>query len=487
MKRNIRALVCVLLCAVMMISLASLGVSALSPDVTDDTWGSLELQALYIQSGYDIFSDLNENYYEFWWYGEVPEAGGECYSCTVNMRGFAMSPDGRYLYMCHLNEGTGVRGVLVFDTEQCLLTDLYYIYDGETGLDYAPFSHAKGIAADDRGYVYAGFSFSKNYNEDKLGIAKQQEDGTLEEVALEVICSFGVPGDESGIHVGINGVDVARVGDKYYCYLMLNYEYDALYCYDVTDPENPKLNKDFGQGGCIIFSDSSNTVAGNNFTLDEGQYMDVDDDGVIWLAVNAKEGVDGIMKITPDGSACVDVAMLKGVYCVEHEGGYLLCGLRDGSAVVVLDDTTYETVATIPLTAEYGDRITRIQIVNDILFVSDAGNDATMYNAVQVAPLTDTGYEFFNKLVANLNRAAGDTEAPTETEEPTEEVTTEAPTEAPTETPTEEVTEAPSETPTEAPTQAPTEPVESGCGSALGFGVVALLIAAAAFLATKKD
>ena len=214
MKRNIRALVCVLLCAVMMISLASLGVSALSPDVTDDTWGSLELQALYIQSGYDIFSDLNENYYEFWWYGEVPEAGGECYSCTVNMRGFAMSPDGRYLYMCHLNEGTGVRGVLVFDTEQCLLTDLYYIYDGETGLDYAPFSHAKGIAADDRGYVYAGFSFSKNYNEDKLGIAKQQEDGTLEEVALEVICSFGVPGDESGTHVGINGVDVARVGDK---------------------------------------------------------------------------------------------------------------------------------------------------------------------------------------------------------------------------------------------------------------------------------
>ena len=215
--------------------------------------------------------------------------------------------------------------------------------------------------------------------------------------------------------------------------------------------------------------------------------MDVDDDGVIWLAVNAKEGVDGIMKITPDGAACVDVAMLKGVYCVEHEGGYLLCGLRDGSAVVVLDDTTYETVATIPLTAEYGDRITRIQIVNDILFVSDAGNDATMYNAVQVAPLTDTGYEFFNKLVANLNRAAGDTEAPTETEEPTEEVTTEAPTEAPTETPTEEVTEAPSETPTEAPTQAPIEPAKSGCGSALGFAAVALLTAAAAFVAIKKD
>ena len=254
MKRNIRALVCVLLCAVMMISLASLGVSALSPDVTADTWGTLELQALYVQSGGDIYSDLNDDYFEYWWEDEVPELDNWSQACTINMRGFGMSTDGRYLYMGTLNGGTGVRGVVVYDTERCVVTDLYYAYDGEAGLEGSPFSYAKGIDADDRGYVYAGFAFSKNYNVVKLGIAQQKEDGTLEEVALESVYEFGEPGDEGGIHVGVNGVAVAKVGDKYYCYVMVNYDYDALYCLDVTDPANPKLNKDFGYRKQCLYS-----------------------------------------------------------------------------------------------------------------------------------------------------------------------------------------------------------------------------------------
>ena len=62
------------------------------------------------------------------------------------------------------------------------------------------------------------------------------------------------------------------------------------------------------------------------------------------------------------------------------------------------------------------------------------------------------------------------TEAPTkETEEPTEEATTEAPTE----------TETAAETTAEA--------TKSGCGSVVGAGVVAILAAAAAFVACKKD
>ena len=66
------------------------------------------------------------------------------------------------------------------------------------------------------------------------------------------------------------------------------------------------------------------------------------------------------------------------------------------------------------------------------------------------------------------------------------EVPTEAPTEAPTE-PTEETTEAPTEETTEAPTEVPTEAPKSGCGSVVGFGAVAALAAAAAFVACKKD
>ena len=484
MKR-MKKMLGVLLCAVMLLSLTVVGASALSPDVTADTWATLELKALYVQSGADIYSDLNEDYYEYWWEDEVPELENFYQACTVNMRGFAMSADGRYLYMGQLNGGTGVRGVVVYDTQTCMVTDLYYRYDGDAGLSGSPFSYAKGIAADDRGYVYVGFAFSKNYNVVNLGIAQQQEDGTLSEVSLEPIFEFGDAGDEGGIKVGVNGVDVAKVGDKYYCYAMINYDYDALYCIDVTDPANPKLNKDFGENGVIIFSEPSNTVAGSGFTLKEGQYMDVDDDGTIWLVVNSNEGTDGIMKIAPDGSACVDVIQQNGIYSVEHEGGFLLCGAKDGSAVTVLDDASYETVATIPLTAEYGDRVTRMLVINDMLFVADAGNDSNNFNAVHAAPLTAAGQEFFEQLVANLH-AEGDgtpTEEATDAPADTEEVT-----EVPTDAPVEETTETPvDDTAVEAETPACTEAPKSGCGSVVGFGVMAILTAAAAFVVGKKD
>ena len=499
----------VLLCAVMLLSLtvwAVVGVSAASVD-----WSTVELQALYVQSGADVLSDLNEDYYEFWWEDEVPELDNFFLACTVNMRGFAMSPDGRYLYMGHLNGGTGVRGVVVYDTKSCVVTDLYYAYDGETGLSGSPFSYAKGIAADDRGYVYVGYAFSKNYNVVNLGIAKQLEDGTLEEVSFDSLFEFGDPGAEGGIKVGVNGVDVAKVEDKYYCYAMVNYDYDALYCIDVTDPENPKLNKDFGTNGCIIFSEPSNTVAGAGFTLKEGQYMDVDEDGAIWLAVNANEGKDGIMKISTDGSSCIEVIELSGVYSVEHYEGYLLCGLKDGSAVIVLDDTSYETIATIPLTAEYGDRVVRMLVINDVLFVADAGNDSTEYNAVHAAPLSNSGWTFFDQLVANLSgltedeteESAGDTPVGDVTEADTADIPVGDVTEANTdETPadtaqdtaeaTEEVTESPvgdtadAEASTADTAEGDTEAPKSGCGAVMGVAAV-VVMAVAAFVVSKKD
>jgi len=72
------------------------------------------------------------------------------------------------------------------------------------------------------------------------------------------------------------------------------------------------------------------------------------------------------------------------------------------------------------------------------------------------------------------------------------EAATEAPTEEKTEAPTDEVTEAPTDAETdapatEAPTEAPTDEPKSGCGSVIGFGAVAILAAAAAAVALKKD
>ncbi len=475
-----------LLTTLMLLSLWTVGASAItsvSADVNDDSWKNAELKPLYVHTAGDIYSELNEDYYEYWWEEPVPELDDDyAQACTVNMRGFAMSSDGRYLYMGHLNGGSGIRGVMVYDTEACVVTDLYYKYDGEAGLPGNPFSYAKGMAADDRGYVYVGFAFSKNYNIVNLGIAKQQDDGTLEEVYYDAVYEFGNPGDEGGIKVGVNGVDVAKIGDKYYCYFMTNYTYDALYCYDVTDPANPKLNKDFGENGCIIFSDPSNTVGGD-FKPADAHYMDVDEDGTIWLIADADDAY--VMKLAPDGSACVDLVPANFFYCVEHVGGYLLMGDYTGEYIEVRDDSSYEVIARIPLPEGYGDRVTRIQVINDVMFVCDAGNDSNATNAVHAAPLSAAGQEFFNRLVANLSQTEEDTEEITEeiTETPTDEVT---------EAPTDEATEAPADE-TEAPTDAPAtdapdnDAPKSGCGATVGFAAVAVLTAAAAFVARKKD
>lgn len=484
---RMKRMIGVLLCAVMLLSLTAIGASAIgtvSNDVNDDSWKTVELLPLYVQSGGDIYSDLNEDFYAYWWEEEVPELGGVyAQAGTVNMRGFAMSPDGRYMYMGLLNGGTGVRGLTVFDTKQAMVTDLYYKYDGDAGLAGSPFSYAKGVAADDRGYVYVGFAFSKNYNIVNLGIAKQQEDGTLEEVYYDAVYEFGNPGDEGGIKVGVNGVDVAKVGDKYYCYFMTNYTYDALYCYDVTDPANPKLNKDFGENGCIIFSDPSNTVV-QGFKPGDGYYMDVDEDGTIWLIADSETDAM-ILKIAPDGSACVDLIPANYFYCVEHVGGYLLLGDYKGEYIEVRDDASYEVIAKIDIRPDYGDRVTRIQIANDVLFVCEAGNDNTTINTVHAAPLTPAGQEFFNQLVANLS-AEEDTEETAEetTETPTDDVTEEATAAETTDAPVEETTDAPAEDTTAAPE---TEESKDGCGSAVGFGAVAVLIACAAFAVSKKD
>ena len=472
------------LCLAMILSLSAVTASAtISSNVNDDSWKNAELFPLYIQTRGDVYSDMNEDFYEYWWEDEVPELGGYAGACDINMRGFAMSTDGRYCYMGTLNGGTGVRGVVVLDTKTGKITDLYYHYDGEAGDPANPFSYAKGIAADDRGYVYAGFAFSKNYNIVNLGIAKQQDDGTLEEVYCGAVYEFGNPGDQGGIHVGVNGVDVAKVGDKYYCYFMTNYTYDALYCYDVTDPANPKLNTDFGKGGMIIFSESSNTV-GAELNISDLFYMDVDEDGTIWIITDTDEDAY-VMKIAPDGSAAVDLMLANTFFCVEHVGGYLLLGDYKGGYVEVRDDSSYEVIAQIPLQEDYGDRIVRIQVANDVMFVCEAGNDNNPINTIHAAPLTADGQAFFDRLVANLSGVEEETEAPTD--ETTAEEITEGSDETTAEETTAEVTEAP-ETQAEATTEALTESQteKSGCGATVGAAALAVLLAAA-FVARKKD
>ena len=92
----------------------------------------------------------------------------------------------------------------------------------------------------------------------------------------------------------------------------------------------------------------------------------------------------------------------------------------------------------------------------------------------------DEAYTYANEWLAS-NAPDVETKDPDATEEPTEE-----PTEAPTDAPAEDTTVAPSEGATTAPTE-DTTAAASGCGSVIGFSAVAILAAAAAVVALKKD
>ncbi len=468
--------------------LGCISVSAWAADegYTADTWNAAKLQGLIYQDGEYINSDLAKNYEAWWWEDEVPEIEEYMGAATNNMRGFSMSADGRYAYMGTLNGGTGMRGVVVLDTKVGKITDMYYSYNEENALPGSPFSYAKGIAADDRGNVYVGFAYSVNYNYVSLGIAKQEDNGKLTELCeIPVYQNDLEPGDQAGTKVGVNGVEVAKVGDKYLCFVMINYDHDALYCYDVTDPANPTLYTGWSIGGIIDFADADCTIDMGGKTLKEGQYMAVDADGTVWLCVDFNEGGNGIIKIDPTGITCLKTIELANAYCVSHVGNHLLVGMKDGSAVLVLDDDTAEQVASIEVPD--ADRVTRMQVRNDTLYVCGAGNDSVAYNYIYAAPLNADAQAALDAQVAELDkyRQEDDTGDETESTEDSTAAETEAETEAKTEATTQEVTDAPT---TDAPTTQPEAPAKSGCGSVIGgAAIVAAIALGALVIAKKKD
>ena len=165
-----------------------------------------------------------------------------------------------------------------------------------------------------------------------------------------------------------------------------------------------------------------------------------------------------------------------------------------------MDDWQY-VVADMSKVGNWKGNINNIRL--DIFDGSNTPADVTMYfGAIVLCKTADEAAKVaegwapegsITDYLAYLEAMKPETEP--ETEAPTE-PDTEVPTEPDTETPTEEATTAaPTEIPTEAPTDAPveettvetvTDPVKSGCGASVTFGLAALLVAAAVAI-LKKD
>ncbi len=390
------------------------------------------------------------------------------------MRGFTVSPDGKYAFGGFLNPG-GTSAVTMFDLSTALPLDSYIHDQADNSRSYP-----KGLAVDDRGYLYVGLAYYPNYGSADFSVVKYTDNGELTEVSYTNILTIGTPGDKSGKKMGINGADVQKIGNKYYAYFVVNYDVDFLYRFDVTDPQKPVLDTTFGTEGRVDIA--------AKYSFSEGQYLDVDTDGTIYLCGSTATDA-GMYIFSADGNTLLNHYACANGYAVGLWEDYIFVTTSKSPVVIhVLDKITLAEVATI--TGHDGaNSYVYVTAVDGVLYVADQASSATDYDGIIVAPLTADGSALLSQrkasIAANLAAAQTTTGVPVTT--PSAATTTKAPASTTATTTISPATDAATAAlTTAAGTAAVTEPEKSsGCGSslALTFLIPAALIPA---LITKK-
>lgn len=461
MKKILAALMAVMMAGAVL----AIGVSAaITGSVSENTWGSVELKTMLTEQGdgSGYFIETDEIYVEV--------------ACT-SMRGFAVSPDGKHLFCGFLNIGDS--GLVMLNGENGRIQG-FYKHD-DSLIPEKPYGYPKGLATDDRGNLYVGLASSSNYNTADFAIVDYNtvdEDMYLKEISVTNITTTGDVGDTSGYKLGINGLDVQKIGDKYYMYVVVNYEINRLYRFDVTDTAHPTLDTTFGkdQKGYLEMGISADSGASYTYeesiskdgkTLKEMDYFDVVDDGTIYACVTMDDGNRYVVKINATGSEILmmtDAAKKPYSICSVNDE-YLVVGSKSGDEIDVLSIDTFEkiTEVTVPTGCV---RFTAVRVVKDILYVTDAHDNLGEAEHIYIAGLTTDAATRVDAIIKAVNEAPA-------TEPETDKPATEPKSEAP----TEEQTKTPATTPaTNASTGAPTTvkpSSSSGCGSAV-VGTVAL-------------
>lgn len=268
---------------------------------------------------------------------------------TNQMRGFCSSYDGKYLFGGLLQSE---RRVIKIDAATGEVLGEYA--DAEPG-------YPKGLYCDDRGYLYVGIANAPNDGSVGFSIVKID---TMEEVKF---VSTEIAGK-----VGVNGVAVAKLGDKYYLYVITNYDTDRLYRWDVTNPKSPVLDTGFGKSSG--YTDLQELTGSADC---DANYLDVDADGIIYMTAKVSSGSKGdtLLKISADGKSIVSKASLTEPYGIYlHDNTYLLVTTYNGASSIlyVVNASDLSTVCEL---AETGDAsaYSGATIAGDKIYIADQG------------------------------------------------------------------------------------------------------------------
>lgn len=486
-----------ILCLCLLAGLGTVFASAeISDHILDDTWKDLKLETLVrttvegTNAYYDCDWANNENYL-------TSDEEEEGYAIT-SLRGAAISPDGKYLFAGYLNGGT----VLADDGKASSATYMidptnggktlatYYRRDANNYLYYT-----KGLSVDDRGYLYVGLAFSDNYNLVNLDIVKvDYENYTMTAVNKEPIevCKTGTPGDSSGTSMGINGVQVVKVGESYYLYVVVNYGIDRLYKYDVTNPENPTLVSTYGsdQGYLELSTATVTSNLNNTISVDDANYLACASDGTVYLASKIKNGAQkfALIKISADGQMQSAIEM-EDAFAVALYEEYAVVTAKtpaaDEYAAVVINVETNQEVAKIMVPEDEDTvQIVYAAIQNDILYLVEQG-DTGISSAFYAVGLTNNGAAAVKAMMTPT--ADADPDGDKETTADPDGQTTADPDGQTTADPDGQTTADPDGQTTAGPaaTTASTEE-PGGCGSMVAVSAICLPVIALAALTLRK-
>jgi hypothetical protein len=240
-----------------------------------------------------------------------------------SMRPCAASSDGKTVYVGFIKSGDPLaRGIGAISVDDGSKTE--WIYNpGYT-------SYTKGVAADDRGYVYVGIA--QNPSENYVIIDILSKDGK-KAGSLQI--------DEAG-EFGVNGLTVEKIGNAYTLYIITNYGPNRVYSYDVTDVTSPKLNTGFSTNGYAPLKALSNNTAC------EANYLKADGNGNLYITANLGGGSkgDSILKLSSNGTKLEKLFEVKEAYGIDLAEGYFFVSTYQGASshVYVYNQTDYTLV-----------------------------------------------------------------------------------------------------------------------------------------------
>ena len=460
-----KKLVSILLTLMIFLSFSSLGTSAAEVSF-DDFKYTLLMQS---NDGYSYTADSNLN------------------AARYQMRGMAISHDGKYSFGGYLNP-KNTSAVEMFDNTTGEVVGGYQkIQEDGTSTSYP-----KGLATDDRGYLYVALAYNPNkIRADFAVIDYNQKDpatGMLKEVAYVKMCDTG----ES--KTGVNGITVEKVNGIYYAYIVVNYDIDRIYRYDITIPSDPLLDTTFGTGGYI-------DLQKDPYNLSEGNYLDVDEDGKIYLGVTDTSSSNHLMVISEDGNTVLNKIAQTKAYGVAVNDKYVFVSSQNSGNICVYDKYTLALVKelsittdniVLPLDEKYQmvfnfapNSICNLSIQNDILFIGDQGSGSAGFDHIYAVGLTDEAAT----TLAGWAAAIGAKLMPEETTAAPD--TTNAPetTAAPETTESTETEEVPVGTPAPETTKTPETtkaPEKTGCGAAIGISVAVIALFGTAIVFKRK-